>query len=191
MRKLSIMLCLLVLIVLLSGCRIFEDDIITIDGIENFDFKESDVELNLYILPSEDFIERFETVDVDYHAMKHYKNQFGMLCDEFYVVCATYDEAIYNEAKEYCLSEMTLSSDIIIEHNDYVFIENNELASEQHGNISEFPKRMNMFVYNDTKCELVFMGFYGLDYYYDDRDEVIANWGDFLNEHFSELYDFG
>jgi len=191
MRRVLAVFISLVLIVLLSGCRIFEDDIITINGIENFDFKESDVELNLYILPSEDFIERFEVVDVDYHAVKHYDNQFGMICDEFYVVCATYDEATYNEAKEYCLSEMTLSSEIIIEHNDYVFVENIKLAIEQNGNKSEFPKRMNMLVYNDIKCELVFMGFYGTDYYYDDVDEVVANWGGFLNEHFSELYDFG
>ncbi len=191
MRRVLAIIFSLVLIVLLSGCRIFEDDIVTINGVENFDVNESDVELNLCILPSEDFIERFEAVDVDYHAMKHYNNQFGILCDEFYVVCATYDEAIYNEAKEYCLSEMMLSSDIIIEHNDYVFVENYELAIKQDDMVSRFPRWTNMFVYNDSKCELVFMGFYVGNYSVDDADTVRANWGEFLNEHFSELYDFG
>ena len=150
------------------------------------------MELNLFLLPSDDFLECYETIDVKYNFRKHYKSKLDIAPTETSLIVAVYDNEIYAKAKEYCLNEMLLSSDIIINYNGYVFVDNNELAIEPDDNKnSRFPRWTNMFAYNDDKCELVFMGFYDGSYSVNDADVVIAKWGDFLDKHFSEYYDFG
>ena len=190
MKKIKVLFLVLMIVLCFSGCSAFEDYTISVSGIENFKTVEGEYELNLYLLPSEGFMERFDTIDVSYNARQHYSPKSFWVGTESVLVVATYDDSVYAEAKEYCLSEMMLSSEIIIDYNDYVFVENNELAIKQSDRTSRFPKDANMFAYNDKKCELVFMGFYDGNYSVDDADSVRENWGDFLDEHFSEYYDF-
>lgn len=190
MKKYKVLVLMFIIVLCFSGCSIFEGFTLSESGIENFKTVEGEVELNLYLLPSEDFIERFDTIDVSYNARQRYKTKLSILGIETVLIVATYDDSVYAQAKEYCLSEMMLYSEIIIDYNGYRFIENNELAIGQSNRISRFPRWTNMFAYNDDKCELVFMGFYDDNYSYDDADAVCENWGDFLKEHFSEDYDF-
>lgn len=176
---------------LFSGCSVFEGYTLSADGIENFDTVEGEFELNSCLLPSDDFLEQFDTIDISYHARQKYKTKLGLTSKESTLVSATYTAETYSEAKSYCLNKMTLNYDVVIEYNGYVFIDNYELATNPLDNYtSKFPQWTNMLAYNDEKCELVFLGFYDGKYSNDDAEEVCANWGDFLDEHFAELHDF-
>ena len=187
MKKTLFAVLLASLAVLLCSCG--EHTVVSVDGIDNCDLKlDSDFELGWYIIP-EGFLEKFEYTDADYHF--RVKTRYLPLFNEreSMVLEIMYDPDIYIQAKEYCLQEMELSDTVIIEYNGYTFMDNVEIAEkfDHYG----YPRWFNMLVYNDDLNRLIFIGFYGADYFKDDLEKVTENWGQFLETNFSDLYDFG
>lgn len=159
-----------------------------IDGYENFKSDQSNFELNLYILPSDDFIDNYEHKTVEYH----YRDQGSLInLTERSIITVCYEEEDYNKAKEYCLQNMQLSNTICLEYNGYTFIENIELAigQERYGTNS-FPQWFNMFVYNDSQNILIFLGMYSAVYTSEDTQSILDDWGQFVRKHFSDLHDW-
>lgn len=192
-KKLNVIFlcCLMVLTLCSCGDRFNGEkysEKFNVDGVENFEVNEGDFELNHYILPSMDFLENFSCLDVDYHYRRKFKTWLSIVGTECSLIAIQYEQNNYESAKEYCLQNMQLLESNCVEYNGYTFIENTELATKQ--NRTSFPKWFNMFAYNDKLNCLVFMGFYGEDYWVDDAQEVKDNWGTFLEKHFSDVYDW-
>lgn len=185
MKKLLAVILCCVTVFLLCSC--FDSNYV-IEGIENFSTGDGSIELNDYILPSEDFIEKFENTDIQYR-------YYGSLhSDDRSIVAITYTQDVYKQAKEYCLEEMVLSDSMIMEYNGYTFIENVELpiVLKEYGR--GLPHHFNMFVYNDTLNRLIFLGAYLSDFYKatpQKTQDVVENWGAFVETYFSDIYDWG
>ena len=181
MKKVVCLICCLAC--LLCACNV------SVDGYENFSKMTSDYELNLYLLPSEDFSTQFEYVDIDYHFSEKHISLIEMYEESLIVIA--YDEAEYEQAKKYCLENMQLSKTNTIEFGNYLFIENDALFVGEHGEekLNAFPHWFNMFAYNDALKRLVFMGFYGSAYTTDDAQSIVDNWEEFLETYFS-VYDW-
>lgn len=155
----------------------------SVDGFANFQREyHSHYELNYYILPSEDFADRYQYVDIDYHYYDKYKTIANYV--EKSLVSISYEQGTYEQAKEYCLKNMQLSDSNTVTYEDYRFVENVALAKEQGRSNNSFPHWFNMFAYNDRLKQLVFMGFYSPNYTSADAQNVLQNWDDFLVEHF-------
>ena len=182
-RKIFALLCCIFLLFCLCSCTV------RIDGYENFKINTSDYELDHYILPSEDFVNIFPNIGLDYH----FRDEYSIIrfVERSFIVIE-YEKETYEIAKEYCLQNMQLSDADPLEYNNYIFIENIELAVKQnrYENPGSFPHWFNMFAYNDNMNCLVFMGFYGSIYKPDDSPDVRDHWGEFIEKHFSDLYDW-
>ena len=164
------------------------------DGIQNFNKYDGPSEINVDILPSDDFIEKFEYIDAQYFYRECYDGWWDALADEKSVVVFRYDENNYNAAKEFCLNEMNLSDTYTLEYNGYVFKENIATAIRYSvysvDDVHSFPRRFNMFAYNDELNTLVFFGCFFSGYSDDDAMLIISQWGEFLDANFSDLYSF-
>ncbi len=190
MKKIKTGIVFLLISFLFSSCS----QTICYDGFEIYRPEaHSEVELNVHLLPTNDFDSRFEYVDIDYHFRAHYKTPLSLIGTEKTIVIIEYEQSVYEKAKEFCLEEMKLSDSNIIEYNGYIFIENIKLAVAQDrykNGSSTYPEDFNMFAYNEELNVLVFMGYYNAKYSAKDAEYVSANWGEFLEENFSDLYDF-
>ena len=162
----------------------------SVDGYENFQVSHSHYELNNCLLPTEDFAEMFQYNNIEYYYREKYKSMLEFVEKSLLVI--KYEKSIYELAKEYCLQNMQLADSHYIEYNGYVFIENIKLAiaQDRYGTLNDFPALFNMFSYNDNLNCLVFMGIYCPNYTSDDAQNVRANWGDFLEKHFSDIYEW-
>ena len=174
MKKLCVSVLLCFLVLLFCSCS----EKISIDGIENFQVSHSNYELNVCLLPSADFIEKFEHTNIDYHYYAEYGTYLSIAGTERTLLVAEYGPDTYEEAKTYCLQNLQLSETNSVEYNNYTFIENIELAvgQERYGKANSFPKWFNMFAYNDSLRRLVFVGFYSPDYTSADAQNVCDNW---------------
>lgn len=190
MRKLKFTIILLIA-TLLCSCNAD----VSIDGINSFQTNQSHYELNVCLLPSDDFLSRFKCIDIDYSYREQYNSPLSLFATERSMIIGTYEMSVYEQAKAYCLEKMELSSSNVISYNGYTFLENIELAVDQgrYGDdrVNVFPQWFNMFAYNDDLKCLVFMGFYSPDLTSRDAIKVVDNWGEFLKEHYSDVYDFG
>ena len=188
MKKLTMIVICCVLLLSLCSCKFIRD--YSVRGVENFDAEYSDFELNVCLLPTEDFLERYEYINADY---RYSAENAGVLSlDESHesIVMIQYEDDVYLQAKQYCLDNMELSDSNIIPYGDYIFFENIELAvgMGKYGSPIGFPRWFNMFAYNDTLRQLVFIGYYDSTFYDVDIVEFQKQWGSFLQEHFGEVY---
>ena len=190
-RKVFTAFALLLCCTLLCSCSLkkYWDTSISIDGFENFDLYEpSQVGLNVSLLPSEDFTERFKHEEIVYR----YRNDdtfFNFSSKERTLVAVSYSPEVYEDAKQYCFQEMELSKTNVLEYKGYVFVEN--VTSFFSSSSSCFPIQFNMFAYNDNLNSLLFIGLFGDDYKYESASDVAENWGTFIEEHFGDMYDWG
>ena len=121
-------------------------------GIENFRPATSTVGTTTCIIP-EKFLDDFKYENAQYY----YNDEcpaFDFHIDRGIIICE-YDDEVYTEAKNYCLDNMELFHDTAIEYNGYTFIENVEVFEHE-----DCPNNFNMFVYNDDRQCLIFLGFY-------------------------------
>lgn len=195
MNKIKSFLCMTIIIamcLLLSACK-YE---VYIEGVENFSVSDSNISLNLCILPSDDFIDKFEYTKGEYYYNDVNEHWLYVANCEQSIVILNYEEDIYEQAKTYCLENMVLSEINQFDYKGYTFTENIGLA-EAWGDIEDglntkYPYRFNMFAYDDEQQCLVFMGFYSSP---DRKDENVTlaetDWEAFIDIYFSQYYDFG
>ena len=190
-KKMILLFIFVSILCFICGCGIFHPKImrtIKIEGIENFEKGQSDMSINQSLLPSDDFLESFSSVDTDYYYYSHYNTLFPSPAIQCSIVICKYNETDYEKAKAFCLQRMELSSENKKEYNGYVFLEDKRMKE-----FSDFPHWFNYLVYNDNQCDILFMGFFE-DYNYDGYKENMQlareDWGTFLVNNFGEFYDF-
>lgn len=181
-KRIALIIFFCVVFLAFCSCRMnSEQD--NVDGIENFDKQVGHFEINYQILPSEDFLEDFEYTNADYHYRRDITSFFDIFGTQRSLISVQYEKEEYKEAKSYCLQNMQLADDFCLEHNGYTFLLNTQ-------QLDMFPSWFNMVAYNDSLNCLVFMGFYEGDYSTDDSQSVQSNWSEFLEKHFSDIYDW-
>lgn len=166
---------------------------VIIKGIENFSPGDSEFSLCSTLMPNHNFINQYEYIEADYYYSDYCKDSCVGFGEEHVIIYFEYDEEIYNEAKDYCLSKFPLSEKNRVEYNGYVFIENVWLKEE---NDEPFDlERFQMFIYNDGLNRLVFMGYKNMEDYFvsfspEQSQNVLDDWETFLEQEFAEVYDF-
>lgn len=180
-----VLICIIAFSLMLSACSP-----IVKQGLDNFGLADSTLSLCSHLLPSEEFLTTSNYIGGDYRYWDQ-NDLFSTNTSEKVFLYLEYAPADYQKAKEYCLSNMQLSSKNTKEHNGYVFTENLALGSN-----ASFPYHFNMFGYNDSLNQLFFIGYHNSKAIYSYADGTTAelaenDFGSFLNTVFGEYYDFG
>lgn len=183
--KIKVCCIFISVLVLFCGCSTSSG---YIHGIESFAIDyPSDYELNVYIIPSEDFLKEFEYLNADYSFSFCYEGIINWHDTEASAILIKYTPSIYERAKDFCFRNMMLSNTPIVEYEGFVFYDNIELAvaQERYHTVHVFPKYFNSFAYNDNTNELLFLGYYNSDLTSEDSKNVLSNWNDFIENNFS------
>lgn len=198
MKKAIACVLLPLLLFNLSACALDKALVIEHRGMEEFASVDSSVGINARLLPAEDFPSLFPTTDSYYHYLYTAPHEyfFGYEVERSLMIL-TYDSADYEQAKEYCLTNMVLSDAVDLEYGGYHFIENYAM-----GDYPDFPYWINMLVYNDERHQL---GFLGLSRAVEDisrfvkengwpkddlREAVCSHWGEYVTDSFAPIWDF-
>ena len=193
MKKITCIFICIVLVACVVSCSAAEKH-----GIDSFDVNDSESGLTQHLLPTMDdeFLAMFKYTYGDYH---YYD---GILSTdppaEKVFMILEYEEAIYQEAKQYCIDNMCLSKDNVKTYNGYVFVENlaypREMKYLKGQKNTRFPNSFCMLGYNDLNQSLIFIGFSLGETPKSDLEKKAAyaetDFGKFLDIFFSEYYDF-
>ena len=189
MKKLSIVIVLLFICTILCSCG--TQDIVYVEGIENYKIMEGDYEINVHLLPSEDFLDKYAYTSAQYNHKEIYRSRMSIFGKECSLIVANYDAEQYALAKEHCLQNFRLINSF--EYNGYVFAENILLPIGQgrveNDKVLHSQEWFNMFAYNDEDCCLVFVGAYMLYDIAENTKTDPAIWGEFWQEYFAEFYE--
>ena len=176
MKKILILFVAMVVFVSLISCSPIQ-----ICGLDNFNINDSSTGLNVKLLPSEDFLFDYKYSEGNSFFLDQEDWIWGF---EKTIVYLSYSSDEYVKAKEYCLSKFVLSSISKYEYNGFEFYENTCMFS------GTYPKQFNMFGFNDTKCTLMFLGYFNGDPNNEKAQLALTDFGDFLEINFSEYYHF-
>lgn len=190
MKKGMILIISVVLCMVLSSCSM-GDKISKVteyknSGIENFHKHNSKSTLTSKILPTDDFLQEYSYTDADY---QHYDNGISTWGYEKILIFTQYNEQEYSSAKECCFEKFKLNEENKYESFGFSFIENITLY-EKSKDSSRFPESFNMFGYNDDSRTLIFMGYYNGDPEDKEKDLLDSDFDQFLQDVFSEYYDW-
>ena len=131
-----------------------------------------------YILPSEDFIDKFEYKEARYY---HYETALFDVSNfhAFSYLYFEYSDEVYFEAKDFMLSEVKAFNDHYEHYHDFVFLESAKTVEKRNLSStkieSEFPEWFWMLGYNDVSKSMLFCGFYN------DLNEY-TTWDDLLEK---------
>ena len=152
-----------------------------IQGLENFSVNTSSVGLCDGLIP-DNFIEMFTYKDGNYFLSMSEKMPGFEVCERAFMYLQ-YDDDVYLMAKQYAMENLALSDDMAVQHNDYIFYDNDVDSNK-------FPYSFKRFAYNDSNNTLIFIGFDVSMELYSDVDEAIGDWGGFLEKYYGEFYTF-
>lgn len=184
---LSILVIVLLLFVF-SSCTIFH---VKINGLENFNEKDSEVGLCAFLFPK-GFLKSYNYLYGDYFYDDN--SNFGIFYYEHIdkaFVYAVYDEKTYSEAKQYLQSSLSLIKEPIGTVGNYIFYKNTEI--NVHYDKAIYDKHhFTAVAFNDTNNTIVFIGFYIAPRHYDytEHDALYDNWPQFIEYYYGEFYDF-
>lgn len=187
LRRVLVLIMSVQIALIMTAC----DSVVYEEGIENFSKADSSYSINEFLLPSDDFLDDFKYENGQYYfkSIYDYTKKDCNVLDRSIVICE-YNQDVYENAKKYCLDEMNLSDSNVIEYNGYIFIENlkhfEERKQLEGGKNTGYPRWFNMLVYNDDKECLAFIGFYCSK----SPEFALTDWDKFLEEYFSEYYNF-
>lgn len=189
MKKLIIVIVLLFICTILSSCGTGYR--VDVEGVENFDIKEGYVEINVHLLPIEDFLEKYPNVSAQYNHKELFNSRMSIAATECSLIVAKYDLEQYVQAKAFCLQNFALINSFA--YNDYVFAENILLPIGQgrveNNKVLHSQEWFNMFAYNDEDCCLLFVGANILDGIEENTKTDPVAWGEFWQEYFAEFYE--
>ena len=190
MRRASVVLVMLFICAILGACS--GEYRVDVEGIENFNTTEGYVEINVHLLPDENFLDKYTYASAKYNHKEIFKSRLSIVATECSIIVVNYNDEYYSQAKEDCLRNIDLVNEF--EYNGYVFAENIMLAIGQdrltEENKIECPEWFNMFAYHDEKRCLVFIGANILEGIEENTKTDPVAWGEFLQEYFAEFHDF-
>ena len=185
MKKIISLLVLVLFLFCLASCNVVE-----YYGIENYSEYNSEYSLSRNLLPSSDYLQKFNYVAGDYEYI-----DTGLTKREHEIMYLVYEDNIYNNAKTFVFENMVLSKTNHFLYNQYEFYENigrKEFHYDHEMINEEFPYRFNMIGFNDEKNTIIFMSLRISQDDISDKDKQILTFEDmnaFLKEYFS-FYDF-
>lgn len=196
MKKARLLVLLLLLSLLLPGCAADEGYSLESVGKEAFEHYNGEYELDVYLLPGEDFPSLYPAETEYYHFIARYRHRWSVTAPESLLVLLRYEPSVYAEAKQYCFEQMKLRDIGLPVCRDTCFLENTALPealgrSGDDGSATGFPTQFNLFAYNDRENTLAFMGHYSDVYASGDKNKVIEDWEGFLRANFPEIADIG
>lgn len=152
MRKILCLLLILLLVLSLPSCG----GKYHTEGIENYATISNSFEVDKYLLPSEDFIRKFEYINADYwHDQKFlvYEKSFAYF---------VYSPEVYQAAMKFTKDVMVFLSDISFEVNGYTFLQRDPsvLYSNTEKYPVDFPEWFWMMFYSEERNVIGFLGYY-------------------------------
>ena len=169
---------------LTSCCNIIE-----YYGIENYSEYNSEYSLSRNLLPSSDYLQKFNYIDGDYEYI-----DIGLTKREHEIMYLIYENNVYDDAKTFVFENLILSNNHRYSYNGYEFIEN--IGRKEYYDSSmtneEFPYQFKMIGFNDEKNAIIFMAMRITPKDLTDKDKQLLTFEDmgaFLREYFS-FYDF-
>lgn len=186
MRKFCLLISIVFIVSVLSACTPYQKD-----GIENFSKYTCSVELTANLFPSDDFLQKYNYTQSDYHYIDTedwvwgYAKAFARL---------TYAPEVYEAAKQHCLDSFVLSEEHTYRNSQYSFTEHLCYKSKNEAGEwvlqSKFPRHFNMFGFDDESCTLFFIGYYNGDPNSAERELAQNDFYSFLSEVYGEYYNF-
>ncbi len=155
MKKILIYVLILIMTLnMLTSCSSI--CIVEEKGIENYNYYTSGVETTAYILPSKDFIIKYNYIDGDYY----YYNKFTLsVCIDKAFLFFEYDVQTYEEALDFSKENMPLLNENTFEFNGYTFIQQ-DVSIHSSEEMSKFPEKFWMMFYSEERNIIGFFGYY-------------------------------
>lgn len=187
MKQIIKVLILFLITATLCSCSKLE-----ISGIENYSPNTCNVGLTYCLFPDEAFLQMYEYDKSLYRYEDDIDLVRGSRCTAF--AALSYPPEIYQEAKQFCLSEFELSEVHQYVYEGFQFAEHYcHKIRDDTGKLvigCDFPRHFNMFAYNDETCELLFLGYYNGDSDSTERQLAETDFAAFLEEVYSDTYSF-
>ena len=183
MKKIVAYVMCIIMTYLLAGCS--ENK--SVSGLENFSIHMATMRTGWYLLPSEDFLEKYEYIEGDYY-WELKEDGFLVNCRDSSFIWLRYSKENYDKAKKYTTDTISVAENDRFIYNGYSFFRNLKVEQEEKG---VFPFWYTGVGYNDEKCILLFMGLFVTG----NQEELAAsiyesgNWEGFIKEFYPE-YDF-
>lgn len=186
--------CLLIAVVLIGFINLFAcspyyggtlEEYIELIERNNYRIGFSDYELDRPsdFLPSVTFLKDFNYTKGEYFCFE--TGLFAIESKKITLLCLTYEPSIYLEAKLFMIENIPQRGSDYYYYDDYVFYENDNFYIED-----QFPMWFTMACYNDTKNELVFLGFSSGYSKSMKVGDSIDDWKAFIDTNYGEFYDF-
>lgn len=193
MKKILEFILIITIILSFSSCSLFFDtNTYHVHGIDEYLYDDSWNGLTQNIFPCVDFIQKFSYVNGDYHYYDNFYTNEKFLEKVFCIL--EYNNDIYQDAKEFCMSKMNLNKENQIEYKDHIFYVNQGLYQADFEVddkwILDFPYYFTMFGYSDVSNTLIFIGLYCADDYYESADKINTDFDSFWVDFYGDYYSF-
>lgn len=150
------------------------------------DFDPAISEMSIgYMLIPEDFINLFGYTDGYFHFYVYNTGKKFAIFDtsDRLLLYFKYDSETYEQAKAYVFKNLELSKEVVKEYNEYFFY---DVLTDPDA--IRVPRSSKMFVCNDNKNTLLFMGWYTTEFFDENIDEKTLD--EIIPEYFGDWYDF-
>lgn len=182
-----------ILVVILSAVAVFvtgcSEGVKYSEGVDVQYFRPalSSIGTTAYLIP-DNFLEEFEYTENKFY---RYSNDrafsFGDMDKN--LMYLEYSDEVYEEAKDFVLTEMDLDLSDERIYNGYTFYMN--YAHEHNDGPKEiFPYRYFMAGYNDAKNRIIFISMDCVQKAYPEAEQGLTDFGWYLQTFFGEFYDF-
>lgn len=186
MKKRLFALILVAVLLFLCACTPIEEH-----GLNNYQAQTCSVGLTMNLFPAEDFLSSFEYTSGDYHYLDTDDWKWGYATAFAYL---QYAPDIYQQAKTFCLENLTLCENHQYKHSGYIFSEqlcyDIKTAEGDYIPGCQYPEQFNMFAYNDKACTLIFLGYYNGDPDDPEKELAKSDFGAFINAVYTTQYNF-
>ena len=186
MKRFLLSLVLVITLSFFSGCAYgLPPGLSYREGVDVKYFDHSLSSFGIADLVSEDFLTSFEYGDNKFYCYIYEPFLFIEVFDKA-LMYLEYSDDVYEEAKNYILTEMDLDLSQEKSYNGYIF----HFNTGRYNLVTNFPTGYLMAGYNDSKNRLVFLGIYASTKKHPELDYGETDFGKYLKMVYGEFYDF-
>lgn len=148
-----------VLLVIAASSYLLTDKAVC--GIENYKPADCSLSLTAHLFPSDNFLQDYNYLEGDYS----YRYDGGITQHRATAIAMVrYEPDVYHQAKETCLKQFSLCDRHCFTIEEYYFAEHlchtKETAQGTWEVSCKYPRKFNMFAFNDANYSLIFLGYY-------------------------------
>ena len=200
-KTVSIVLLLIMLSILLAGCRVH-----TVDSLDRykewvskvtFGFSDFGTDDPNHVLPSCTFLDDYAYLEGHYHFYETDTFNFLInpdLMPDRSLFVLKYGESVYIQAKQCVLDNIPVYESKYYAYGNYQFYVNKNFMDYFHSE-STPPYLLyfcSMVFYNDENSTIGFLGFRESGYQLPEKyiNDLESNWTSFIDQYYGEYYDF-